>query len=462
MPKLIFESAEESIGTSIAKSVSQSVSQSVSLTTHKSLFLSLTLSLTLFTFLYGCASTSSSSKKQTSLVNISLSKDIQKMQGSSIPADETETFSSEDEHAVIWLKLQDVFDKHTLRWEWYDPKGNLYDTTDEYPINEDGRLRSSNTYWHKIGIKGEDSASLTGKWKVKVYLDKSLLTTKEFNIIEEGFNLFKYISKGPKVKIKPDRNKWALIIGIEKYKKTVPVQYAEKDANLMKEYLTKFIGVPEENTITLTNDGATKAEIDVLIKDRLKGLLKEGDTLYIYYSGHGIPADETPYLLPYDGDPESPAITAYPVEMLYKDLDRLPAKEIYVFMDSCFSGKSGRVEKEELLVAGVRPGVLKVKDPLLLSKKLVVLAAAKSNQLSNYYKQEGQGLFTYYLLKGMTGEADSNKDKKITLSELSKYVEEEVSSASRRLFGISRQQNPVVMPTPLGEREGLSIADVLR
>src|SRR3989338_11639490 len=124
-------------------------SQSVSLTTHKSLFLSLTLSLTLFIFFYGCASTSSSSKKQTSLVNISLSKDIQKMQGSSIPADETETFSSEDEHAVIWLKLQDVFDKHTLRWEWYDPKGNLYDTTDEYPINEDGRLRSSNTYWHK-------------------------------------------------------------------------------------------------------------------------------------------------------------------------------------------------------------------------------------------------------------------------------------------------------------------------
>ena len=46
----------------------------------------------------------------------------------------------------------------------------------------------------------------------------------------------------------------------------------------MKEYLTKFIGVPEENTITLTNDGATKAEIDVLIKDRLRGLLKEGDT----------------------------------------------------------------------------------------------------------------------------------------------------------------------------------------
>ena len=97
------------------------VSQSV-LTTTKNLsfsflfFLTLTSTLT-FLFLFACASTPSSSKKQTSLVNVSISKDIQKMQGSSIPVDEAETFSSEDEHAVIWLKLQDVSDSHTLRWE---------------------------------------------------------------------------------------------------------------------------------------------------------------------------------------------------------------------------------------------------------------------------------------------------------------------------------------------------------
>jgi uncharacterized caspase-like protein len=228
----------------------------------------------------------------------------------------------------------------------------------------------------------------------------------------------------------------------------------------MKSYLIKYLGVPEENIITMINDIATKGEIELIIKDKLKGLVKEGDTLYFYYTGHGIPAEETPYLLPYDGDPESPKITAYPIEELYKDLDQLPAKEVYVFLDTCFSGRAGREEKENIILAGARPGILKVKDPLLLSKKIIVFAAAKSNQISNYYKQEGYGLFTYYLLKGLIGEADRNNDRKVQIKELLQYVEDEVGAASRRLFGLSRQQNPVVLPAPLDEKEGQNIAIV--
>ena len=92
----------------------------------------------------------------------------------------------------------------------------------------------------------------------------------------------------------------------------------------------------------------------------------------------------------------------------------------------------------------------------------MAFAAAKSNQLSNYYKEEGHGLFTYYLLKGLLGDADSNGDKKIQLKELTGYVEEEVGAASRRLFGLSRQQNPVSMPKPLSDKEDAVIAEVQR
>lgn len=94
-------------------------------------------------------------------------------------------------------------------------------------------------------------------------------------------------------------------------------------------------------------------------------------------------------------------------------------------MDTCFSGRSGRDEKEELIIAGVRPGLIKVRDPLLLSKKIIVMAAAKSNQLSNYYKEKMQGLFTYYLLMGMVGYADKNSDKKVQIKELAQYIEPE-------------------------------------
>jgi uncharacterized caspase-like protein len=228
----------------------------------------------------------------------------------------------------------------------------------------------------------------------------------------------------------------------------------------MRDFLIRRIGVPKDNVFFLVNETASKADMEFVVKDKLKGLVKNGDTLYFYYAGHGIPADEAPYLLPYDGDPESPAITAYAVDDLYKDLDQLQAKNIIVFLDTCFSGRNGREEKEASLMTGARPGILKVKDPLLLSQKIVALSAAKSNQLSNFYEGQGHGLFTYYLLKGMLGEADENGDGKITMNKLAKYVEEEVSSASRRLFGLSRQQNPVAMPTLLEDKADIELVRV--
>lgn len=356
----------------------------------------------------------------------------------------------------MWVKLDDVAGRHTLRWEWYDPHGKLYLATEDYKVNTDGKYRPYNTSWHKMAIKGEKAATLLGKWQVKVFLDEIPVVNKEFEI-KKGYSL-KDIGQANKVK--PDRHKWAVVIGIERYRKSAFVQFAESDARTMRDYLTNYLGVPEENTITLINETATKAEIEVMIKDRLRGLMREGDTFYLYYAGHGIPADDAPYLLPHDGDPDSPAITAYSIDALYKDLDQLPAKNIFVFLDTCFSGRVGREEKEAMLMAGVRPGVLEVKDPLLLSKKIVAMSAAKSNQLSNYYKEEGHGLFTYYLLKGLLGDADSNGDKMIQLKELTSYVEEEVSTASRRLFGLSRQQNPVSMPKPLVDKEETVIVEV--
>jgi len=390
------------------------------------------------------------------IVSTVLAKDVDKYQASSVPLNEADTFTANDAQAVMWVKIGDISGAHRLRWEWYDPSGKLYYRTPEYRINADGKRRDQSTSWHKIAIRDDSAASLPGQWLVKVFLDNSPIAAKNFQI-KKQFSL-KDIASLSRVKL--DRSKWALVIGIERYRKAPPVQFAERDARSVREYFMNLLGVPEENMIMLINENATKAEVDVLLKDRLRGLLGENDTLYVYYAGHGIPADETPYLLPYDGDPESPVYTAYPVDTLYADLDKLPAKNVFVFLDTCFSGRSGRDAQENVILAGARPALLKVKDPLLLSNKIVVLAAAKSNQLSNYYKEEGHGLFTYYLLKGMVGEADANADRKIQIKELTKYVEDEVGAASRRFFGLNRQQNPVALPKPLADKEDLEFARV--
>lgn len=387
-----------------------------------------------------------------------MARDVAKGKTTADPRETTEIFNTDDQQAVLWVKLGDLAGEHNLRWEWYDPRGKLYVNSGDYDLNTDGKQRPYNTSWHKIAIRDEKASSLPGKWQAKVFLDNKLVSTKAFEIRKvsefKGFLATK--------QTKPDNRKWAVVIGIEKYKKAAPVQFAENDAAMMREYFKNWAGVPEENILSFMNENATKADLEVLIKDRLKGLVREGDTLYFYYAGHGIPADETPYLLPYDGDPESPVITAYPVQALYSDLEQLSAGNVFVFLDTCFSGRTGREEKETILLAGVRPGMLKVKDPLLMSKKIVAVTAAKSNQLSNYYSDQGHGLFTYYLLRGLLGEADANSDNKVQMKELSKYMEDEVNAASRRLFGLNRQQNPVVLPKPLADKEGLEVAEVLK
>ena len=260
-----------------------------------------------------------------------------------------------------------------------------------------------------------------------------------------------YITKGPEIRIKQDKTKWAILIGIEKYRNTTPATYSSHDASLMKEYLNKFAGVPEENIFLMTDDKATKSEIEILMQDRIKKLIKEGDTLYFYYAGHGIPdvGDQTPYILPSDGNPDNPRMSGYPLERLYKDLTDLKAKNIYLFIDACFSGMSGREQKDTILLAG-RPGTLIVKDPVIASEKIALLAASRENQISNFYKEEEHGLFTYYLLKGLIGEADINQDRKINIEELYNYVSNNVESTSRRIFGMNRYQVPVLKPSPVG------------
>ncbi len=57
---------------------------------------------------------------------------------------------------------------------------------------------------------------------------------------------------------------------------------------------------------------------------------------------------------------------------------------------------------------------------------MTVFSASSGSQISGALKEKEHGLFTYYLLKGMSGDADTNKDKSIQLNELSKYVSKNV------------------------------------
>ncbi len=261
----------------------------------------------------------------------------------------------------------------------------------------------------------------------------------------EAIPLTSDVDTPPAVKVSARKNAYALVFGIEKYRSQLPkADFASHDAKIVAKYLTKVLGYPEENVVLRVNDNATRTDIQKYVETWLPNHVAKGDSVFIYYSGHGAPNAKTgdAYLVPYDGDPAFIGDTGYPLKRLYESLGKLPTKDAVVVLDSCFSGAGGR----SVIAPGMRPMVLSVENPILASGKIAVLAASSGEQVSSTYKQKGHGLLTYFFLKGLQGEADQDHDGVVQLQELFEYLKPQVTSVARRDF--NNEQTPQLVGSP--------------
>jgi uncharacterized caspase-like protein len=166
--------------------------------------------------------------------------------------------------------------------------------------------------------------------------------------------------------------------------------------------------------------------------------VETGSSVFIYFSGHGAPDPKTggAYLVPYDGDPSFIAETGYSLKRMYDSLEKLPAREIIVALDSCFSGAGGR----SVIAKGVRPLVMNLQGSLSLSRNITVLSASSGDQISATYDEKGHGLFTYFLLKGMKDEDVIRQDGSIKMVDLFSYIKPQVERIARKKY--NNEQTP--------------------
>lgn len=248
----------------------------------------------------------------------------------------------------------------------------------------------------------------------------------------------------PSRHLKPRSNAHAVVIGIESYRERLPkADFAVGDAKLVAEYLTKVLGYPEENVVVRLNDKASRNDLEKYFGDWLRNNVEPGGSVFIYYSGHGAPNPKTgdAYLLPYDGDPTFVDTTGYPLKRLYASLEKLPAKNIVVVLDSCFSGAGGR----SVLAKGARPMGIALETPASTGKAMV-LAASSGDQISSSYDEKGHGLLTYFFLKALQGDGDANKDGVIELAEVYEYVKPNVQRVARKQY--NNEQTPQLLGSP--------------
>ena len=251
-------------------------------------------------------------------------------------------------------------------------------------------------------------------------------------------------------------NAYAVVIGIAAYRDKLPrVDFADHDAQVMGQYLTKVMGYKEENVVVLLNEHAAKSDIEKYVERWLPDRVEKNSSVFIYYSGHGAPNPKTgqAYLVPWDGDPTFLEQTGYSVHRMYERLGSLPAEEVVVVLDSCFSGAGGR----SVIAKGMRPVGLSLENPLLTSEKTVVLAGSAGDQMSSVYDQQGHGLLTYFFLRGLQGDADQNKDGTLELAEVYAYLKPQVERVARREF--NNEQTPQLLGNPEILKKGVRLIE---
>jgi Caspase domain len=372
-----------------------------------------------------------------------------------VPTDSVSRFSEKDKAVYAHLNFENLVGTHKVRWEWYGPDGKLYYGTGNTRVKASrGNYLKQCTAWHRLAIEGDKAQQMPGEWRLKVFFDDDMLETKTFSIIAE-----KAVAVAAPAtihqRIFPDD--WALIIGIEDYAHLPRVDYARKDALVVKEYFNRILGVPEHNIITLIDSDATKARISGYLRRFIPANVSKDTTLYVYFAGHGAPDMQKgdPYLVPYDGDTLFIEETGYKLREFYKEINDLDVNQAYVFLDSCFSGVASRAA--EMLTKGSRPALLKVEDIGLATQEVIALTAATSGQTSNPLPKEEHGLFTYYLLKALNGKADENEDRFVTIKEIYNYVTKHVTRTARRM---GREQTPYISPS-MEDLKDISVSRVI-
>ncbi len=239
---------------------------------------------------------------------------------------------------------------------------------------------------------------------------------------------------------------FAMVVGISKYKYVRPLTYADKDAEMFRDYLKSPGGgsMKDDNIFCILNDQATNSNFWGKGFQWLKAKqLQKGDRLFIYLAGHGDAIDEDQFFfLGYDcnpgGDKNNYLVSgAIQLFNLKKKIANETNKgvEVFFIMDACRSNElPGGTEGQNFLNSAISEK--KVGEIIMLA------TGAGQESLEDASIGNGHGLFTYYLVDGLTGSADSigTPDNKVTYEEIKKYVDKNVPSVAQLRF--KRKQDP--------------------
>jgi uncharacterized caspase-like protein len=209
---------------------------------------------------------------------------------------------------------------------------------------------------------------------------------------------------------------YAVVVGVSDYQYDAVIndlRYSDDDAFAMAAYLT---GASHE-VVRLTDGQATKANI-LRTAAALFAKATSQDVILFFFSGHGAEG----VFIPHDFDGKT-ALLHSEVKALFK---QSKAGLKVCIADACHSGSIK-------LKIGTR-------EPTALQSNadVVIMMSSRANEVSQEQPRLGKGVFTHFLLMAFQGNADVNRDRKITLLELFNYLSRQVSQQT------NQKQHPIM------------------
>lgn len=228
---------------------------------------------------------------------------------------------------------------------------------------------------------------------------------------------------------------YLLSIGIGSYRnQQVPTRkFASSDAETVSRYFQSLGGLPASNVRLLQDWKALRPDMDEALLDWLPPHMNKDAVVIVYFAGlASVSSTGETFLIPYDGTATATS-RAYPLKDLEAALSRLKAKQTVFLFDGIVSrmGPNGKTK--------AAPPQW---NPAGSSTLHVIGTSGIGRGLDD--DQHQHGLFTYYLLRALRGEADTNRDGDVTFGETATYLSQKVLWASKARM--NQEQRPLVAP----------------
>jgi len=230
---------------------------------------------------------------------------------------------------------------------------------------------------------------------------------------------------------------WALAVGVAEYENTTvpPIKYPDNDAFGMFAFWKSPNGgaLDEKHVRVITDDAATKKAVVQNIES-LFYKAQHDDLAILFFSGHGLIGSFL--TTDYDGAM---------LQLYHKEINTLmskcPARHKLIIADACYAGSY-------IASKGLNASTNKVANTEKFYSDLNNSNSGTAYMLSCAPDEESlevntlqNSVFTYFVLKGLNGEANTNNDGEITLKELFDYVKYKVIAYAKT---IGKVQTPML------------------